>query len=437
MNLSELSLLLKEGEGLTVEFKESYSSKITHDIVAFSNSKGGRLFIGVDDYGNIKGESYDNSRRAEIVDLARNCDPSIEIETEYINSMIVVHVQEGNTKPYSCSDGYFKRIGAVTQKLKQDEIRKMFQESAGLSYEELPCRNFKTDNISLSKLNDFLSEAEIELKAEENNIRDLLNSLNLISDRKIFNAGALLFADQIEKFIIHAQMSLICFKGENKVEIFNRRDIRDDLLTQFNEAVFFLEKHLSKGSKIEGVNRKEEYEIPLEVLREAVANAIVHRDYSITGTSITVEIYSDRVEITNPGGLPPGLDRKNFGKISVRRNERIADLFYRMKKVEKIGSGIQRIRSIMKQMELEPPEFEINSSFQVTFYRPVYKIRLNHTERKIIRLMKENNSISKKELAESLDISITAIDKNIAKLKKKKVLTREGPAKGGYWRVLV
>ena len=102
--------------------------------------------------------------------------------------------------------------------------------------------------------------------------------------------------------------------------------MRDDLLTQFNEAVAFLRKHLNVRSEIRGVDREDIYEIPIEALREAVVNALIHRDYSITGTQVSVEVFDNRVEIVNPGGLPKGLSIRDLGTVSIRRNELIADL---------------------------------------------------------------------------------------------------------------
>jgi ATP-dependent DNA helicase RecG len=144
-----------------------------------------------------------------------------------------------------------------------------------------------------------------------------------VSDSKIKNAGILFFAKDVQKHISQAQMTLLAFKGIKKLHIFDRLDVRDSLLTQFNEAIFFIKKHLNVRSEIKGVNREDIYEIPIEALREAVVNAIMHRDYSIRGTSLTVEVYDDRVEITNPGGLAPGLSSDSFGRVSVRR-ERIS-----------------------------------------------------------------------------------------------------------------
>jgi ATP-dependent DNA helicase RecG len=121
---------------------------------------------------------------------------------------------------------------------------------------------------------------------------------------------------------------------------------------------------------IKGVNRKDIYEIPFEALREAIANAIIHRDYSMRGTSLMVEVYDDRVEIRNPGVFP-GAQKKDFGKISVRRNEHIASLFFRMDKVERAGTGIRRMKEAMATAELPAPHIRQTDFYTITFKRPI------------------------------------------------------------------
>jgi ATP-dependent DNA helicase RecG len=226
----KINILIKEGEGLTVEFKEIYTPKIGRDIVAFANSKGGLLLLGVDDAGRVVGE--------------------------------------------------------------------------------------KLTNLS-----------------------SFLTSLSIYRKGKINNAGALMFASKVEKYVPHAESIFASFKGTDKTNIYDRNDVRDDLLTQFSESVAFFKKHLNIRSEIRGFDRFDIYEIPLDALREAVVNSIIHRDYAMKGTSIYVRIYDDRVEIENPGGLPDGITRRDFDKSSVRRNPVIADMFHRMGKVERMGSG--------------------------------------------------------------------------------------------------
>ena len=370
MDTEELQLLLREGEGLTIELKESFSSKLDKDLVAFANTQGGRIFLGVNDQGKIVGETLTNDLKAKINSLARNCEPNIILKNiEQVNKVVVITIDESDEKPHSCSSGYYRRIDAATQKMKQKELKLLFKKSEKTTpFERLICKNISFDDISLNKVKVFLSEAKI--KIDNINPKEIMNSLNLSeNNRHINNAGVLFFAANAKRYIFHCEMILAAFKGTDRVHIYDRVNVQDDLLTQFNEAMVFLRKHLNVRSEIRGTNRYDICEIPLEALREAVANAIIHRDYSMSGTSIMVEVHEDRVSIKNPGGLPYGMDMNLLMRTSIRRNELIADIFSRIDKAERMASGLPRMMRLLSEAELPEPIIESNSFFEIIFKR--------------------------------------------------------------------
>ena len=448
----KIDMLIQEGEGLAVEFKEHFSSRIVEDITAFANTKGGVILLGVRDDKTIVGEQLTNDLKARINSLGRNCSPPIQVKLRQVEDLVVVLVPQGEEKPYGCGAGYFRRLDGTTQKMTNHELRIMFREHEAVSFEEKVNRDATWQDISTNKIRDFLKEADIGIKKIV--APDILTSLNIAHNDKITNAGVLFFAENPRRFILHAQMTLIAFKGKDRIHIFDRQDIHDDLLAQFNGAVFFLKKHLNLRSEIKGVNRKDIYEIPLEALREAVANAIIHRDYAMRGTSLMVEVYDDRVEIVNPGGLPPGMEKKDFGKISVRRNERIADLFFRMDKVELAGTGIRRMKEAMAAAGLPAPRIRQTTFFTIVFKRPdlgdregAPKKRLGEkpggsekssekSSEKVIALMRVEPAITITSIAKRLKVTPRAIEKRISRLKADGAIRRVGPDKGGHWEVL-
>ncbi|MCK5161014.1 MAG: putative DNA binding domain-containing protein [Candidatus Aureabacteria bacterium] len=457
MKPDDLKLIIKEGEGLTVEFKEKYTSKIDRDIVSFSNTKGGNILLGISDDGKIVGEKLTNKLKAQINDLARKCEPAITVKRiSQVDKVVVIEIEEGTEKPYSCSEGYFRRLDAVTQKMNQREVRLIFREAQSISFESLICENIRLSDLSLSKIRAFLKESGTSFKVSKANLESFLSSLGLYEYKKVNNAGTLMFASKIDRFIHYSEIILAAFKGKDKRFIYDRKDVRDDLLTQLNEAVSFIKKHLNVRGEIKGINRYDIYEIPLDALREAILNAIIHRDYSMRGTSIYVEIYDDRVVIVNPGGLPHGITKSNFGKESIRRNLIIADLFHRMGKVERIGSGIQKMRGLMKEASLKEPVFESETFFRAIFYRnPRYSLKgeevgggvgkkvgvkvgdkVTENQAKIMEEMKKNPYVSANELSKTVGISQRKIESNISKLKEKKLVKRIGSAKGGHWEVI-
>ena len=369
MNTSELHLLLKEGEGLSTEFKESFSGKLDRDMVAFSNTHGGRIFLGVGDLGEIVGETLTNDLKAKINSLARNCEPSITLKSiEQVDETVVITIDESGEKPHSCSSGYYRRLDAATQKMNQKELKILFKKSeVSTPFERQVCGNISFDDISEDKVKAFLSAAKIDIASISH--KEILDSLNLSQNNKINNAGVILFAKNPKQYVFHCETILVAFKGTDRVHIYDRMNVQDDLITQFNEAIAFLRKHLNVRSEIKGVERNDICEIPLEALREAVANAIIHRDYAISGTSLMIEVHEDRVRIKNPGGIPAGMDINLLMRTSVRRNELIADIFSRIGRAERMASGLPRIMRLMSEAELPKPIIESNSFFEIIFER--------------------------------------------------------------------
>jgi ATP-dependent DNA helicase RecG len=453
--IDKIALLIREGESLLAEFKERYTSRIDEDIVAFANAKGGTLLLGVRDDRSIRGERLTNDLKARINSLARNCRPALRVDVFQAGEVVAVEVPEGAQKPYCCGSGYFRRLDGATQKMSPEELRLLFRENDPLPFEARPAPG---GFASLSRPKALAFAAEAGIRIGRTPTSDFLRSLKVADENGLNNAGTLFFARQVRDFLPQAQATLLAFKGADRVHIYDRRDVRDDLFTQFREAMQFLEKHLNVRSEIKGVDREDIYEIPLEALREAVVNALMHRDYSIAGTQVSVDVFDDRVEITNPGGLLKGIEPKTLGKgVSVRRNELIADLFARLHKVERAGTGIQRMRSALAAAGLREPEFETEGFFRTVLYRcPEFALAAPGTRVKtvvetveetveetvvkaqglLLELIRRDPTITGSRMAKSTGLSRRGIEWNLDALKKQGVLKRVGPTKGGHWEVL-
>ena len=456
LTVEQVKLLIREGEGLTVEFKERYTPRIDEDIVAFANARGGTLLLGVRDDGTVAGERLTNDLKAKINSLARNCKPAIATELSQIGEVVAVSVAEGTEKPYSCGSGYYRRLDGNTQKMSHDELRIMFAENEPLPFEEKAVKGFSFDDVSRAKIRAFVDEAGIRIGSTP--VPDFLRSLRVADEARVKNAAILFFAKDVYGHLHQAQMTLLAFKGTERLHIYDRRDVRDDLLTQLNEAVAFLGKHLNVRSEIRGLNREDIYEIPLEVVREALVNALMHRDYSITGTQVSVEVYDDRVEIVNPGGLLKGLSVKDLGTVSIRRNELIADLFFRLHKVERIGMGIRKMKEAMVAAGLREPTFASDAFFRATFQRlPEFAMKegmsgaeeagkgpgakttqetTQKTTQKIIALIRRNPEITRQELAAELGITDSGVKYHLKKMQDKGLIRRIGADKGGHWELV-
>jgi len=194
-----INILIQEGEGLTVEFKEHYTPRIDEDIVAFANTKGGVILLGVRDDRSVSGEKLTNDLKARINSVARNCNPPIQVKIKQFQNSIAVEVPQGDEKPYSCSSGYFRRLDGTTQKMSNHELRVMFQENETTPFEEKVNKAVTWDDISKEKIQNFMKEANVSIKKIVQ--RDILTSLGIALNDKITNAGVLFFADNPRRYI--------------------------------------------------------------------------------------------------------------------------------------------------------------------------------------------------------------------------------------------
>jgi ATP-dependent DNA helicase RecG len=186
-----------------------------------------------------------------------------------------------------------------------------------------------------------------------------------------YNTAVLFFAKNLDKHFFHTCVTCALYKGLDKVTVLDRKDFNHDIIDNIDKAMIFLQQHLNVRYEFDGSPaRKEIPEIPIEALREAVINAVIHRDYFEKGANVMVEIYDDRVEITNPGGLPKGLKVKDFGKISILRNPNIANLMQRIEYIEKMGTGIRRMQKMLAGAGLPPIDYEFSNFVRAVFFRP-------------------------------------------------------------------
>ena len=446
MNKKELDFILQGGEGLTIEFKEGLNN-IDKEIDAFANTAGGRIFLGISDNNKIKGIKIDNKIKSQIQDIANNCDPSIKISIEEFESLLIITVEEGEDKPYKCKEGFFIRIGPNSQKMDRNQILEIAAGEGKIRFDEAINKdvNFNKD-FDAEKLESFLKKAEITKNMEN---EEMLINLGAAKKTKkkisLNNTGVLFFAKEPCNIIRQAYVTCIRFQGTENVNIIDRIDLKEDIISNIENAIKFVKRSTKLSYEIKGLKRKEIPEYPVEAVREAITNAVMHRDYLEKGANVFVSIFDDRLEIYNPGGLPKGLDKKDFGKKGVRRNPLIADLLQRIGYVEKAGTGILRMKKAMKDMGLKEPQIDITGFFTITFYpyRKVgekypekYPEKINKTQEEILSIIKSNPLISRQEIASKLGLSLEAIKKSIATLKAKNILKRKGADKGGHWEVL-
>jgi ATP-dependent DNA helicase RecG len=381
MKPSDLNILLREGEGSMLEYKESLSSSFARELVAMANTAGGKILLGVRDDGTIAGIPDSNVLRARIQDLARNCDPPVKVLTERVGKVTVVTVRESDAKPVQCSDGFFWRQGAVTQKLSRDEIREFFRSEGAIRFDLSPCPKFRyPQDFDREKYNAWLRLSGITGRLRTEDVLVNIEAAERSAGRLVFrNAGVLFFAREPRRFFNQAYVTCLLFRGTDKVHVLDRKNFAGGVVSDIEEALRFIERNTRLAYRIEKLRREEIPEYPLAALREAITNAVMHRDWFNEGANVFVEIYADRIEISNPGGLPSGMLPSDLGHKSVRRNPLIADLLHRIEFIEKAGTGIKRMREEAKKHGSPEPVFEATGFFTAIF-RPFAAGRLAGTE---------------------------------------------------------
>jgi ATP-dependent DNA helicase RecG len=289
----------------------------------------------------------------------------------------------------------------------------------------------------------------------------VINNLKLMHpDGTMKNGAVLFFGSQPENFIEKAVIRCVAFDGNDKTYIIDDKVFTGPLMIQYRQAMQWLKTKLNVKYIIQGAGpRKEIWEIPESALKEAIINALTHRDYYDKGARTTIEVFKNRLEIRNPGGLVSAIKPKDFGTLSHSRNPLVFGLFERIDMVEQIGSGIARIRNEMAEAQLLPPQFITEGTFAVILQRLNPKQdetkdetkdetrRINtpetrgktrgKTRRKnkdlIIELITQNDQITIPELADALGITEKGISYHITNLKKEGIIDRKGPSHGGKW----
>jgi ATP-dependent DNA helicase RecG len=451
LNPTEIKSIVNSGEGFNSEFKERVPTNlksITEEVCAFANASGGVVLIGVDDKNTIKGVNIDNSKRSAIQNSIGEISPPLQCEIYIVEvdgkNVAVIEVASGQNKPYVLSGAIYVRQGPNSQKLTTvEEMRNFFQQAEKIYFDEASCKeiNIKKD-IPQANIDTFRFEAGLVNNTSDEQV---FSNLKLISnDGYLKNGAVLFFAKEPEHFFEKAVIRCVAFDGLDKRYIIDDKIMVGTLFQQYQQSMIWLKSKLNVRYDIEGEGgkaRKELWEIPEIVFKEAIINSLAHRDYYDKGGRITIELFNDRVEVTNPGGLVSSIAKNEFGKKSSSRNPLIFGLFERMRLVEQIGSGISRMRDLMQIEGLTPPEFNTDGMFTVIFRRPIefdkWVVRWvdNLTENRIniLKNIYSNPKISKRELESIIGLNGSAIDKNIDFLKDLGLLERKGNTKSGHW----
>jgi len=439
-------------ESDTIEFKRSLSQldNSLKTICAFLNLKGGIIEFGKDNIGNIIGievSEFTLTKISQKINSKIKPEIIVVIEKNIIDykEIIRIIVPEGHNKPYFLEGVAYIRVGAETIIMPPDKIKEIIKEQQQTYWELQICQDANLDDIDENTITKFIDLAKMfkSLPITSENKKTILKKLGLIKDEKILFAGILLFGKYPTNFILNNTLRCGRFKNSTSSEFIDLKDYDGNLFQNIESGISFLKEHMKLSAKIVGLYRKETWEIPIEVLREGIINALIHRDYSIHGNTY-IKVYDEQIIISNPGYLMKGLDLKELYKdhLSVQRNELLAKTFYYTGLIDSWGKGITNIINTLKKENIDIPTFKENMAyFSIIFNRP--KIKLETVEKstqkstqKIIKLIKNNSNTTIAKLSIDLGLTPKAIKKNLSKLKLEGKLKRIGPDKGGYWKII-
>ena len=487
------------GESKNVEFKvqrPDKSMKYMKTVVAFANGKGGRIIFGIDDKTReVVGIPEDKVFReidAITNAISDSCEPTIipDVYLQNINDkpVIVAEIRTGRRKPYyikaeGLENGVYIRVSGTTRPADRDMSRELYYECDARSFDSIIRRDIEVTDEDIKSLCEQMKEVAIancksnlQRSAVKDVTKNVLLSWGILKkdeNEKIYPTNAYIYLTG--QGGLRSMIQCAVFKGTTRAVFLDRRNYEGPLWKQVEEAVQFVLRNIRMGCRLEGVYRQDIYELPPDSIRELIVNAVMNCSY-IQNSNIQVAIYDDRLEITSPGGLLPGvtieLMKEGFSKI---RNRSLANAFACMNLVEAWGSGIPKLMQAMQEYGLREPEFiDMEVAFRINLYRgqnEVIEVKnrdhdlnhgsndlnrelddLNHEpvgldrdpnapnhdpkddlEIQLSEMIYKNPELTQKELAKTLAVSTATIKRMLTKMQHEGKVIREGSNRKGKW----
>ncbi len=422
-------------EGQTVELKREYVEDIKKSVVAFANTNDGVIYVGVNDDGSIAGIKNVDSVMLQLANALRdNIKPDVtflvdyEVEMIQTASIVKLTVKKGTSCPYYLAskgirpEGVYIRKGPSNFPATETMILKMIKETDGEKYDE--SRSIH-QSLTFAQAENEFSVRKIPFGTSEQ------KSLKITSSDGVYTNLGLLLSDQCTHTI-----KVAVFQGTEKTIFRDRREFEGSLFDQLNKVYDFIDRYNRIRAEVEGLYRIDTRDYPPDAVREALLNAIIHRDYGFSA-SILISIFDDRIEFISIGGLPKGVSRDDIMMgVSMARNEKLATVFYRLSLIEAYGTGIQKIIKSYSTQHIQP-KFEITeNAFKVTLpnineatesiYKnnPLQRIDIKHVdkinepasiyqstlpyskrEKQILSMFDKTDSIVRKDVETELGIS--------------------------------
>lgn len=450
-------------ENEVIEFKKT-TGELKEGIISIvsilNKHQGGKLYFGIKDNGEIIGQDVSSKTIREVSKaISENIEPKIYpiVNKIMLDDKECILVEfEGDDIPYLAFGRAYMRVGDEDRQLSMGEIRKIIlkDENEIGKWESKVC-DYTIEDIDEKLLKEFIEKGRKakRINFPYTNKEEILKKLSLVNrNNELLNAGYILFAKEAK-----LEMQMAIFATETKLTFLDMDQVFGNIFELIETGESYIRKNIKwpVNFKSGSMERVEIPEIPLEAIREALINSLIHRDFK-NPKSNEIAIYKDRIEIFNPGGFPKGFKPEDFieGQGSIPRNPLIANTLYLSKDIEKWGSGFRRITEACADANVKV-KFEIRKNgFMVIFYRKtdeeLYNLTQKYknnsangiengtqidTEKIILNILEKMPDITQKELAEKTNISLRTIKRIIQKLKEKDIIERVGSDRKGYWKI--
>lgn len=464
MTTDDLWQVIKNGRSARIDWLSETATieSIAAVMAAMANSHGGVLLLGVvGTTGSLIGVRDPEGVIDRVLQAALSIEPPLIIplpRVVHLNERVVVaaSIPPGMPHVYSLDGRFLYREGVENISLKPRDIRRLMMERGETSFETEIVRGTSLDDIDWDKAKAYATSIGSigDTSIEKTLIRRGCLALQDGQPRPT-NAGILLFGKDPQRHLRGADITAARFGGETMSDTFSRQDIGGTLPDQIRRAETFLIDHLRKDFQLgRTMAREERYEYPMEAARELVVNAVAHRDYSIQGDGIRLFIFSDRMEVNSPGGLPGPVTINNIKDERFSRNPVIVQVLSDMGFIERLGYGVDRVLELLKQQNLREPHFEETAGgFRVTLYRQVetpaeaqgndallmtgeYKgLSINPRQQTALKYLNDGNPrITNSDLqALCPDVHPETIRRDLADLVTKNILRKLGQKRGSYY----
>lgn len=424
--------LISKSEGKTLEFKQDLSSpqNILKTIVAFANTSGGTILIGITDENRaIQGilKPFDEEERLTNL-IADNIEPKLIPNIEIISwknkYLIRIEVYPSANIPHFLrkqgeENGVYIRLGSTTRLADKLIIAELKRAATQQSFDEIPKPEYSLNDIDFEAIKELFSPKRQLLQRDLENLK-ILNSYQ----KKLVPTigGILLFGKNREQIFPNAWIQCAKFRGTEKKDLLDQLDIHTHLPIAISQAIDFLKKHAMLEGNIQNIHREDRWNIPMEALREGIVNAIVHADYSLQGITIKIALFDDRIEISNPGLFVNGITLDDiYDGVSKIRNRVLARVFKELGLIEQWGTGFTKIRHACKTYRLPNPIIEEigGPSVRLTlFTNSNQSPEITPADNELLNLFKGTDGLSTSDLAAKLQLTPRAVRTRINRLVK-------------------